>query len=243
MLYGTLKSLAITLFVATTLTSTVGADEKTPHPPTLTVRGIATISRPADELRLNIGVVTQNRTAENALNENNSKMNSIIKSLEQLGLGEGEFKTGRFNVRPLYSQRPKNAAPDWSPDIVGYEVTNSLAVKTEKIDLAGELIDNTTQSGANSVDNIRFGLKDPRKYRSEAIEAATRNALEDAKTLSNAAGVGLVRIKSLSLDDAQPIAPMPRGQLYAKSMAMESVPIEAGEVEIHASVTLQYVID
>lgn len=244
MLYTVYKSFIITLTVfCSCSTLLVNANEAAQCPPFLSVKGFATVSKPADELMLNIGVVTQDKTAENALRENSSKMTGVIKALQQTGLREGEYKTGRFNIRPIYSQRPKNALPDWSPSIESYEVTNALAIKTEKIDLAGELIDAATKSGANSADSIRFGLRDPYKYRSEVIEAAAKTAMQEAKILSDAAGISLLRIKYLSLDDSQLVAPMARGQLYTKSMGMESAPIEAGEIEIHASVTLHYEIE
>ncbi len=227
--------IAAMLFIQSSLYS-----QENPSLSTLTVKGTATISKPADEMRINIGVVTQGETAERALKENSSKMEKIIKSLMQSGLEKGGYQTGRFNIRPIYSERPKSAATDWSPEIVGYEVTNTLFVKTEKIEAAGSLIDQVTKSGANSIDSIFFGLKEPHRHRTEAIEIATRNALQEAKTLSSAGGVSLVRIKSLSLDDAHP--PMPRGQFYAKTMMAESAPIEAGEVDLTVTVTVQYEI-
>ena len=212
-------------------------------PATLAVRGQATIRKPADELTINIGVVSRGRTAEIALKENNSKMNDLIKSLLMAGLEKGEYQTGYFNIRPIYSQRPKDAPSDWEPHIVSYEVNNSLSLQTEKIKLAGSLIDTATKSGANNINNIQFGLKNPQIYREEAIAAATKNAISDANSLSKSAGVNLVRIRTLSLEGAEAPPPSPqRGVFYAKAMA-ESVPVEAGNVEITTSVTITYEID
>ena len=211
-------------------------------PPTLGVKGYATIRKPADELQINIGVISRGKTAESALKKNSADMRNLTESLIGAGLVHGEYKTGYFSIRPIYSERPKNAPQDWEPEIIAYEVSNSLSLRTDKIKLAGPLIDAAAKSGANNINNINFGLKDPQMYRGDAITAATKNALADAQALSKAAGVNLVRIRTISLDDANVPPPAPRGMLFAKAMA-ESVPIEAGDVEVSASVTVFYEID
>jgi len=239
--YTILASCLLSILMAFSLSSE--SLEKTEGRSTLTVRGNAVLSKPSDELQMNIGVISQARTAESALAENSQKATSIIDSLQKTGLGENEYQTGRFNIRPMHSQRPANAPAEWSPEIVGYEVTHSLSIRTTNVDKAGELIDQATKSGANHVDTIKFSVKDPQKYHVEAINVATDNALKNAKALSCAAGVKLISIKSLSLDDAQMIEPRTRGLFLTKAIGTESTPIEAGNVEIHAAVTVQYAID
>ncbi|NGX43372.1 MAG: 26 kDa periplasmic immunogenic protein [Chlamydiae bacterium] len=230
----------LAMLAVTTLAQAEASETKAP---TLAVKGQATIRKPADEISLNIGVVSQGETAEEALKENSAKMQRVLESIVIAGLQGDEYKTGRFSIHPIYSQRPQSPPPNWQAQIIGYEVTNSIAIQTDKVKLTGEIIDQATQAGANSVGNIRFGLKEPRAFRSEAIKIATQNAITDAEALSTAADVDLVRILSLSLDDAQAISPSPRGQFYAKAMATEGVPIEAGDIEIIATVTVVYEVD
>src|ERR1700733_3829257 len=129
--------------------------------PTLSVRGYADMFKPADLLTMSAGVMTRGDSVEAALKENSVLMRHIIDNLESLGLTENEVSTGRFSIRPNYSERPHSPSPNWKPHIINYEVTNSLNVKTEKIKLVGVIIDSATSAGANTVDNIRFALKDP----------------------------------------------------------------------------------
>lgn len=211
--------------------------------PTLTVRGQASLYKPANELHLNLGVVTQGQTAEEVLKENNTTMHKIIESIEIVGLRDSEYQTGQFSVDPIYSQRPKLPPPNWQPQIVGYRVTNTIAIKTEKIKLAGELIDNAAGAGANRIDNLWFGLKDFRLYRAEAITEAATNATVDARTLSKAMHVVLQKILSVSLDDACSIVGTPKGPTFVRAMLGESAPIQRGDIEIRASVTIVYEIE
>lgn len=226
------------IILSFTVSSLLSASENST--PLLSVRGHATLSKPADELHISIGVVSQAKLAKAALDENSSQMNKLIASLKNKGLKESEYQTGRFSINPVYSRRPKNAEPDWSPEIVGFEVRNSLAIVTNKIDEAGNLIDLAAQAGANSIDSIQFRISNPQEHRDSLIRAATKNAIEDAKSLAEAAGVKLVRIHAISVDDAQT---SPRQPYLMKSMMAENTPIIAGDVEMSASVTVIYQIN
>jgi uncharacterized protein YggE len=225
------------------------ADDKEPGgrgeaPPTLTVRGDAELHKPADQMRLEVGVVTEDAEPSKALDLNSRRMQDVIKALQKAGLTEKEYETGRFSVRPQYERRPRNAGADWQPRITGYEVSNALSVRTRKLDLAGKLIEAANEAGANSIDSITFDLADPRTHRAEAIATATKNARADAATLAEAAGVRLVRIVSISLDDAgwrPPVASMARAGL-AVAEAGGAPPIAPGEVTVRAAVTIVYEI-
>ena len=210
---------------------------------TLSVRGNAEMFKPADLLSMTVGVVTQGDNAESSLKENSLTMQDIMDNLESLGLSENEVSTGQFSIRPIYSERPHSPPPNWQPQIIGYEVTNSLNIKTDKIKLAGAIIDSATNAGANTIDHMHFGLKDPRMYREEAIAAASTYAIADAVALSKAAKVNLRRVHSVSLDDARMISAVARVPYLAKGIEMETIPIEPGDVQVSASVTIVYEID
>ena len=212
--------------------------------PKLTVRGEAELEKPADQMRLKVGVITENRDADEALQENNDRMRAVIVALQRVGLSEDEYQTGRFQIRPQYSRRPRQPAPDWKPQIIGYEVTNSVTVKTTKLDLAGEVIGAANEAGANTVDVVGFDLADKRKYRAEALREATKNAREDAAIVADAAGLTLVRIVAVSVDYT-PVRPV-NMDFGAPARAMAegggAPPITPGDVTVTANVTIVYEI-
>ncbi len=209
----------------------------------LVVVGEGTVLKPADQFRLTVGVITQGKTAETALFENGERMNRVIADFKNLGLDEKDYQTSQFSVRPLYSQRPKLPPPNWNPQIVGYEVENKLSIKTEKIKMAGKIIDTATAAKANSINNIHFTLKNPRDFRKEAVELATINAMDDANNLAMNAGVRLGKILLLSTGHRASVIPRAEGAFFAKSQAFTSTPVESGDVEIHASVKIIYEIN
>lgn len=231
-------------FAQTSASTDEADDRKLEDTPKLTVRGEAELEKPADQVVINVGVVTENRDAGEALQENTDLMNAVVEAIEKAGLGEGEYETGRFRIRPEYSRRPRRPESDWKPQIIGYEVTNSVVITTKQIDLAGELIQSANRAGANTVEVAGFSLSDARKYREEAIRKATRHAMADATALADAASLKLVRILSINLDHTPVRGPekMYRGMQAAADAGGGPPPITAGDVTVRASVNIVYEI-
>jgi uncharacterized protein YggE len=138
----------------------------------LTLSASASISKPADELQMKIGVITYGLTAEEALQENSSKMRAALVNLELSGLTSDDYETNQFSIKPTYTPWPANPPPDWRQMINGYEVMNSILIHTRKLEMAGKIIDLANQAGANSINDIRFTLHSVRDHWTEALSAA-----------------------------------------------------------------------
>lgn len=230
----------LTPFLVLFFCNAIAADATLPK---ITLSAQATIFKPADELQMTIGVVNLGENAEKVLATNSSKMQDVINYLEAAGLTKGEYQTGRFSIHPTYTPYPKDPPPDWKPSINGYEVSNTIVIKTSKLDAAGKFIDAANKAGANSIENIHFSLHDSRSYWNEAMSAATTNAINDAKVIAQAANVNLGRLISITLDSANTVLPRANNVYFAKAMASETIPpIEAGDVTITASVSIVYEI-
>jgi uncharacterized protein YggE len=231
-----LKTSFICLLLAISSSCWAGA----PFFPKLVVSGTALIHKPADQLGLSIGVTTQADSAEKALSDNNDRMHQVISSLQLAGLEKGEYSTDQFSIQPIYSTPPRNVPQDWKAQIIAYEVTNNIHVKTQKLELAPVVIDAAGGAGATQIANISFAIKDPSNHRSEAISLATANAIKDAEALANAANIQLVRILDIKLDQPQ-IYPRPGPNMLYK--VRESAPfIEAPDVDITANVSVTFEI-
>lgn len=204
----------------------------------LTLSASATIWKPADELQMKIGVVTLGSSAESALAENSEKMNQVIANLKTVGLETDDYETNHFSIHPTYTPTPKYPPEDWKPSINGYEVSNSILIHTPKLELAGKIIDEASQAGANKISDIQFGLHQSRDYWTEALTAAGHNAVNDAQALADATGVRIVRVLSINLNHAQ-VRPMALdAACFSKGGGCSAPPIEPGEVSLEANVTL-----
>lgn len=236
-----IKPLLLT-FLAISTFSAVDTYAQDDPPPQIQVTGEAVLMKKADQLSLSVGVVTQAKNAEHAIQENAQKMSLVIDSLGDLGLTKDDYQTGSFSISPIYTTAPKNRPENWSPEILGYRVNNHLLITTDKTEMAGYLIDQVSQAGANSIDQFTFELKDPSMYREEAITQATQNAMKDAQTIAKASGVNLKKIRSISLQH-MPIVPMYKNMLMMSSQrSYAPTQIESGDIEVRASVTVAYEI-
>jgi uncharacterized protein YggE len=206
----------------------------------LTLNATATVWKPSDELQLKIGIVTLGETAGDALAENSAKMNAVLIELQRIGLTRDEYETHQFSIQPTYTPAPLHPPANWKPSINGYEVTNTLLVRTAQLDLAGRIIDAANAAGSNQISDIRFGLKNSREYWSEALTAAGRNAVRDAEAIAAATGVRLVRVLSISLNNTQVQGREIGMMCMARGAA--ATPIEAGDVSITANVSVVYEI-
>ncbi|MBT8484644.1 MAG: SIMPL domain-containing protein [Phycisphaerales bacterium] len=211
--------------------------------PKLTVRGDAELMKPADQVRLSVGCVSEDAEAAVALRENNRVMRAVVQAIERAGLTEKEYETGRFQIRPTYSRRPRQPSPDWKPQIIGYQVTNTIIIRTTQLELTGKLIEVASGAGANSVDVAGFELSDDRIHRAEAIRTATRHAIDDATSLAQAAGLRLVRILAINLDNAQVRGPEMAFATQRAAVAADAAPpISPGDITIRAGVSIVYEI-
>jgi hypothetical protein len=209
--------------------------------PTLHVQSSAQLDKPADQLQMTFSVVTQETTAAAAANRNASIMTEVQAALRKAGIAKKELATLNFRIDPIYSKRSKHEPnPDWHPTIQAYRVSNRIRVTAADLTRTGEWIDIAIAAGANSVESIHFGLKDPRIYRDEVIRTATAHAIADAGSLADAASLHLIGILEIILDPGQPVAPV-RHRLERVAFAQaETTPITPGAVKIQATVTVIY---
>ncbi len=210
----------------------------------LVVTGEAILRKPADQLLISAGVISQDKEAQKALQGNSRQVEAILQVLQKAGLQSKEYATGHFEIRPVYSIQPPKASPDWKQSIVGYEVSNMIEIHTDKLSIAGQLIDALNQAGANNI-QVNFGLKDPLQYRAEAIRTASARAQEDAATLVQSTNVKLGNLVEITLDHHSSTPIFPKSNRFSYT-AMESsgqdVPLVPGEIEVRSTVQLTYAI-
>jgi uncharacterized protein YggE len=202
------------------------------RPPSITVSGDATVTARPDRVQIDIGVITQAETADAASSDNRKKADAVLAQLRS-ALGAGaDIKTASFSISPKYSY-PKDGG---QPTIAGYTATNVVRVRTEDLSQVGKLIDLSTQSGANLIQQIQFSLKDERAVRTEALKEAAAQARSKAQAIASALDLRITRI--LYVDESSPVV-IPRVyQASAMRTAAAPTPIEPGTIDVRATISL-----
>lgn len=199
--------------------------------PEINVTGEGKIMLAPDIATLQLGVRSEAETARQALDENNTKMAEVIAAMKDSGIEDKDLQTSNFSIQPRYvHHRPKEGEEQKPPRIVGYTVSNNLAVVIRDLDNVGAILDKSVTLGVNSGGQIQFGNDDPGEAIRQARTAAMKDAVDRAQTLVGVTGASLGRILSIneSFQRPHPI-PMAKGRMMAESAMADSVPIEGGE--------------
>ncbi|HEX4080463.1 MAG TPA: SIMPL domain-containing protein [Rhizomicrobium sp.] len=208
-----------------------------PFERTLTVSGEGEVKAVPDEAHLSAGVVTQARRAADALAANTRAMNAVFAALKRLGIPEKSIQTADFSVTP---QSAGDRGGNAGQKISGYEVSNEVWVAVDDLARLGPALDALVASGANTLGDIDFTLRDPKPLLAEARADAMKDAIARAGTYAAAGGFRLGQILAVSEVGAE----MPRPMAAAPMMRMAAapVPVAAGENSVGVTVTVTFEI-
>lgn len=204
------------------------------------------------------GVTTQGKTAGEALAENSRAMTKVIASLKASGIAPRDIQTSNLSINPIYSDPNRDAmlaaraaGTTYIPlppeqqlqKIVGYTVNNQVSVRQRKLDNYGKVIDTLISAGANQVNGPSFQMEDQDPALDEARLAAMKKARERADLYARAAGLRVLRVMSISESGGYygpPPVMFARGEAASMAPPPPPAPIQAGELQLTANVTVLY---
>jgi len=206
-----------------------------PKRPFIRATGEATVAAKPDQVKVDIGVTSQAETAQAAASENARHTDAVMQQIRQAFGAVAQLKTLGYSVSPQY-RYPKPGGP---PSIAGYTVSNTIEVKLDDISRAGKLIDLATQSGANAIHSLQFGLKDETALQAQALREASTNARAKAEAMAGGLGLKIAGVISAEEGGTNIVRPMAPMVMARKAEAVPApTPVAADNIEVHASVTL-----
>lgn len=201
--------------------------------PSIRVSGEASVSVKPDQAEINVGVVTQAATAQVAAAQNAQKQDAIISQLRKTLGSNADIKTISYSLSPNYRYPPQGG----QPTITGYTASNTVQVRTTNLDQVGKIIDLASDSGANNIQALRFTLKDETVARAQALREASVKARSKAEAIASALGLKIQRILRVE-EGGLSIRPVAEMEFSAVRAQAAPTPIEAGSIEVRATVTL-----
>jgi uncharacterized protein YggE len=125
----------------------------------------------------------------------------------------------------------------------GYVARSTIEVRVDQIDKVGELLEIAGASGATSLGGVRFDLKDRTTLEREALRLAVADARAKADAL--AAGIGRSIDRVVRIEE-QGVSGGPSPVMFRRDVnvaaASAAPPIEAGQTELRAQVTMTAVL-
>ncbi len=198
------------------------------------VAGDSIVQAQPDTAIVTVSVVTQNRRAIDAQQENAAKTDAVIKALKAAVGANAEIKTSGYSLQPQRVYKENQP-----PTITGYEARNSVTVTLSDLNKLGSVIDAASQAGSNDISDVAFTLRQDRQARDRALSEATQEAMTKARVIAQALGGRVVRIVEVQEEGFQQRPPQPVYAMETMARAGKvATPIEVGSLDITSRVQL-----
>jgi uncharacterized protein YggE len=229
----------LTLFILAPLSTSAQQLSAIPAEPLVVTSGQGVVQAVPDRAWITIGAESRASSAKEAQRLNTVAMTPIQEKLRAAGIPADAIKTIGYDVQYEWDYVNNRRVGR------GYVARNTIEVRVDSVDRVGELLEIAGTSGATSLGGIRFDLKDRSKLEREALRLAVADARAKAEAIAAGAGRSLERIVKIEEQGVSggPV-PMYRRELSVAAAQAAPVPppIEAGQTELRAQVTLTAIL-
>lgn len=188
-----------------------------------------------DMATITLGVMTEGKTAAEAMAANAQRMNAVMASLKRSGLAERDIQTSNLSLSPQYRYQENQP-----PLLVGYQASNQVTIQVQDLKRLGAAVDASVNAGANQVHGISFGLKDPTAAENAAREAAVKALAAKADLYARATGHRVQRLVSLSEGGGYSAPPPMPVMAMRAEMKDAGSPVSGGELRVRIDVSGLY---
>jgi uncharacterized protein YggE len=205
----------------------------TSSPPVVVTSGEGVVKRAPDRAWVTIAAESRARTAQDAQKANTEAMNAVLEKIKAAGIPADAIQTTGYNLQPEFDYAGGRQ------NLRGYLARNEVQVRVDTLAKTGDVIGAAVGSGATNVSGVRFDLKDRDTAEREALRLAVQDARQRADAAATGAGVSIDRV--IRVEEQRQIieGPRPMPMMAMRSEAAQAaVPVEAGQIEIRARVTL-----
>jgi len=227
-----MRAVIAAAIVAVSASLPAAAQESSAAANVVVTTGEAVVQRPPDRAFVTIASEARARNPRDAQRQNADAMNAVRDRLTQAGVGKDAVRTVGIDLQQeIDFQQGRRVPREWV-------ARNTIEVRIDDLARAGEVLDLAVQGGAASIGGIRFDLRDRAAAEREALRLAVADARARAEAAASGAGRAIDRI--VKIEDARDIAIVqPRPMMTMRAEASPApTPIDSGEIEIRARVTL-----
>ena len=204
---------------------------------TIVVSGEGKAYAKPDVAIITLGVKTEAPKSDDAVNQNNVKMNAIIAAVKALSIDEKDIQTTAYNLYPVYDYTEQSGRK-----LTGYSLDQQVTIKVRSFDKISSVLDAGTKNGANNVGNLQIIVDNPEKVKAEARDNAIIAAKQKATEMAKSSGLKLGKV--IDIQENNYYAPTPiaygAGKMMENSLAVPTADIQAGQDEFSITVSLTY---
>ena len=202
---------------------------------TLSLSAYGEVKAAPDMAGITLGVLTLAPTASAAMSQNAVQMDRIIASLKSAGVAAKDIQTSGLNLNAQYAYEQ-----DKPPRLTGYQAANQVTITVYDLARLGRTLDAVVAAGANQINGISFGLKDPQAAEDAARLKAVQALQSKAQLYAGATSLRLVRLINLSEGSSVSQPPRPMAMYSVRKAETAPTPVEAGELDVRVDISGLY---
>jgi len=203
-----------------------------------------------DEAEFTFSIIEEATTVAKTQAVATAKVNEVTAYLEDAGVRRDDIKTINYSVYPRYEYRNEavSCSSTFCPpstglrELVGYEVNQTIRVKTTKIDDVGALISGVGTRGISQVSSVSFVVANEEEILKDVRDDAIKDARDEAKRIVRSLGTRLGRVVGYSEQGYYPYTVRSEFGYSTSDEAtqIQSPDISAGENRLSATVTVTF---
>lgn len=197
----------------------------------ISVAGRGEVSAEADLAEIRISVTSLADTADAARQDVAARVNNVTAALVEAGVPEDAIQTTSFSITPEYDYSGE------SRELVGYRAVHAFSIEVAP-DMAGQVIDVSVASGADTVNSVTFTLSDETRteLRRQALARAVNDARSDADAVAGAANLTITGVERI--DVGQTVVPFEA--TVREAGVGDETTLRPGPVTVSADVSVTY---
>jgi uncharacterized protein len=205
------------------------------QPAAIIVTGNATIDVTPDIARVIVNVQSTANTAAAAESQDASASDSVRSRVSSAGIAATDIKTLSVQVWPQYDYRNGQSI------LTGFMASQTLQFTVHDLRRIGAVIDAAVAGGATSVQGITYDVTDRSAASAQALARAVKDAQTKARAMTDAAGLRLGSVVSMTDIEATPYPfPLVRGAMSSAPGA--STQVSPPDVQLTVTVTVGWTI-
>lgn len=203
---------------------------------TLALSAFGEVKAAPDMATVSLGVQTLAPTAAEAMAANSRRMAEVIAAIRRGGVEAKDIQTSGLSLAPQYAYEQNQP-----PRLTGYQASNQVTVTVNDLARLGPVLDAVVGAGANQVDGVSFGLKDPQGVQDQARQKAVQALQAKARLYADATGYHVGRLVNLSETGGYAPEPLrPLARMSAAVVAAAPTPVEPGQLDVRVDITGLY---
>jgi uncharacterized protein YggE len=211
--------------------------QETKQIPQISANGEGKVKVTPDQASISVTVETKGNNAKDVKNQNDTKIDAVLKFIKKMNVAPADFKTERVALNPQYDYEKKKH---------NYNATQTIVILLRDLGKYDELMEGLVNEGINRIDAVTFQSSKLAQYQSEARKLAMKDAKLKAEDYVSVLGQKVGKALTIT-DNSQTYYPQPMYAMMRKSEAMDvNEPRETlalGEITITANVMVSFILD